>query len=390
MTHPRARAVFSREMFYRDIFSRDPKGSASPNRPHRPVARFALRSSIQNPKSKIQNGSAIQSILGAAILSLVSLSGCASSRTSAALNEYAGNPTLAGQFIAFDDARARRTPWSDIVQRAADADVVFFGEEHSNVVCNQLEAQLLADIARRRQVALAMEFFESDTQSRLNKYLSSDSDDEASFRKETRQGRLYAVSHRPLIEICRLAKLPVIAANAPRRFLREYRKSGLEYTAFRASLPEADRALLPEKSERIAGRYWDEFIKVMQNHSEDAPASQPASAPTPEWLANLEPGYRAQLLWDDSMAESVAKYRAANRASAVMLVVGRFHVSYAGGTLAKFKQRRPNDRVLTIVYQGSTEMPPKFDSEIKGIADIVVYGVTPPPEPKPTSAPSGS
>lgn len=390
MTYPRTRDLCCRDVLGRDMFSRDPKGSASHGCARRPIAQPAPGTSIQIPKSKIQNNPRTDLVFPLAVLSLVALSGCASFRTSAVLDEYAGNPTLVGQFTAFDSAATRRIQWSEIVRRAADADVLFFGEEHNDVVCNQLEAQLLADIARRRQVALAMEFFESDTQPRLNHYLASESDDEAAFRKETRQGRLYSVSHRPLIELCRAADIPVIAANAPRRFLREYRKSGLEYTAFRATLPEADRALLPEKSDRIAGRYWDEFIKVMQSHGDDAPASQPASAPTAEWLANLEPGYRAQLLWDDSMADSVAKHRAAHPEQTVMLVIGRFHVSYAGGTFAKFKQRRPCDRVFTIVYQGSTETPLKFDPENKDIADVVISGVTPPPETKPTSAPSGS
>lgn len=326
-----------------------------------------------------------------AIACVAALAGCASSRIPQALDAYAYNPALAGQFAAFDRSGGQRVSWKEIVRRAAGSDVIFFGEEHNDVVCNQLEAQLLADVARRRRLALAMEFFESDTQPRLNQFLASSTDDEAAFRTQTRQGRLYPVSHRPLIELCRAAEIPVLAANAPRRLIREFRKSGLEYTAFRASLPEPDRALLPEQSERIGGRYWDEFIKVMQNHGDDSPASQPASAPTPEWLANLEPGYRAQLLWDDSMADSIAKYRAAHSRSAVMLVVGRFHVSHAGGTYAKFTQRRPGDRVFTIVYQGSTALPLAFDPDNKDIADVVIYGVTPAPEKKPaSSAPAGS
>lgn len=340
--------------------------------------------------SRDTQGSAL-CMLALAFVSLITLPGCASFRTGGVVDGYADNPVLVGQFAAFDGTGARRVSWPEIVRRAASADVIFFGEEHYNVVCNQLEAQLLADVAKRRRVALAMEFFESDMQPRLDQYLASEADDEPAFRKETRQGRLYSVSHRPLIELCRAADIPVIAANAPRRLIREYRKAGPDYPAFRASLSESDRALLPEQSERIGGRYWDDFVKVMQNHGDDTPSTQPTSAPTAEWLARLEPGYRAQLLWDDSMADSVARYRADNPRTAVMLVVGRFHVSYAGGTHAKFRQRRPEDRVFTVIFEGSTKTPLAFDSENKGIADVVIYGVTPPEEPKPaTTAPSGS
>ena len=111
-----------------------------------------------------------------------------------------------------------------------------------------------------------------------------------------------------------------------------------------------------------------------------------------EQLERLERAYLAQSLWDDSMAESVANARTRDPGRSVMLVVGGFHVSFGGGTLAKFKSRRPDDRTLTILYRGQHTTPLAFDADDRGVADIVIYGIQPPPEkktePQPGSQPA--
>ncbi len=153
-----------------------------------------------------------------------------------------GSAALVGQFVAYDGHSGRRLSFEEVVARCRPADAVLFGEEHNDVVCNELEAQLLYALARQpRPVALAMEFFEADTQAALDAYLRGRIAEEP-FREQTHQGRAYILSHRPLIELCRLIRVPVIAANAPRKLVRAYRMSGLDYEAFRAGLDAGDPA----------------------------------------------------------------------------------------------------------------------------------------------------
>lgn len=316
--------------------------------------------------------------------------GCAASRAAGAIDRAAGNAALVGQCVAYSSDGKRSYALTDVIRRAASADAVFFGEEHNDAVCNQIEAQLLGALARRlRPTSLAMEFFEADTQKPLDAYLAGEPEaptDEAAFRKNTRQGRLYATSHRPLIELCRAAGVPVIAANTPRRLVREFRTSGLDFAAFRAKQSAEDQACLPTKLERLGGRYWDDFVKVMSSHGDEASAAS-ASQPSAEQMERLERAYLAQSLWDDSMAENVAKARERDPGRQIMLIVGGFHVSFGGGTLAKFKSRRPDDRVFTILYRGSSTTPLAFDADDAGVADVVIYGIQPPPETKATSKP---
>lgn len=331
-------------------------------------------------------------------------------RAGHALAEADGSAALVGQFQAYDGATARRLSFDDVVSRARRADIVLFGEEHSNVVCNQLQAQLFVRLARQtRRVALAMEFFETDTQAALDDYLAGRIDEPA-FREKTRQSRAYLTSHRPLIELAKRARVPVLAANAPRRLVSGLRKSGLPYDEYLATLDAADRAWLPPVSTAPRDEYWEAFCKVMQNHGDGgSPATQPAAppatapasqtavipatdpasqpaAPTDDSSAEerMYRGFRAQCLWDDSMADSLAKLRATAASNPrAMLIVGSFHVAHHGGTKTKLAARRPNDRICTIVFRGSADTALAFDPADRNAGDVVIYGVTPPsPPPK--------
>jgi hypothetical protein len=272
---------------------------------------------------------------------------------------------------------------------------LLFGEEHSDPVCNALEAQLLAALANeRRPLSLAMEFFETDTQAALDAYLAGRIG-ETEFRTQTRLKRDYFTAHRPLIEYCRAASIPVIAANAPRRLIRALRESGKPYDEFRAELDPGDRAWLPETSELLEGPYYDRFVEAMSEHAmpTSGPASQPTAQPDPD--EQLLRGYRSQSLWDDTMAESVARHRCRYPDHRVLLIVGVFHVENEGGTMIKVKRRRPCDRVLTMAYRSTTDTALGFDEEDRGAGDVVIYGVKQPEPPEPakpttTSAPTSA
>jgi uncharacterized iron-regulated protein len=314
------------------------------------------------------------------------------------LSQVDGNAALVGQFQAYDGSNAQRLSFDDVLSRARRADIVLFGEEHSNVVCNQLQAQLFARLVRRPDMtALAMEFFETDTQVALDDYLAGRID-EKTFREKARQNRAYLTAHRPLIEFAKQAWAYVLAANAPRRLVSGLRKSGLPYDQYLATLDPADRAWLPATSTAVRDEYWQAFCKVMEGgHGESpppstqpaggpasVPASEPASQPDPLTAEErLYRGFRSQCLWDDAMADSVAKVRA-NAASdlRVMLIVGSFHVAHHGGTKKKLAARRPQDRFCTIIFRGAEDTALAFDPEDRNAGDIVIYGVTPPSPPQ--------
>jgi uncharacterized iron-regulated protein len=254
---------------------------------------------------------------------------------------------------AFFDGEGGPTSFDAFVVGVADVDVVGFGELHFHPVGSRYELALLEGMAAQpRPVALAMEFFEADHQADLDAYLAGELD-EATFRQRTGRDAKYDESHRPLIELCKQRRIPVIAANAPRRLVTAYRKSGAaDYQAYLSGLSEEDRDYMPRLSVPPDDAFKDRFMQLM------GPTRGPAF-------------YRSMALWNDAMAESVAEFRVAHPDHRVLLVVGGFHVAGRLGTVTQYLARRPDDRVRVLVMQ-PTEGPMVPTAEDRGEGDIVL------------------
>jgi uncharacterized iron-regulated protein len=112
----------------------------------------------------------------------------------------------------------------------------------------------------------------------------------------------------------------------------------------------------------------------------DKPHGRPEEPPkeeTPEEKAKrLENGFRAQSLWDWTMAESIADALDARNAPVVQ-VVGRFHSDFRGGLIEALEKMRPGTRIVTISTIDETWGV--LRDEDRGRADFVVY-VGPGPE----------
>ena len=72
-----------------------------------------------------------------------------------------------------------------IVTDLADADVLFFGEEHNDSACHYLEAEIFKALYKQYgdKITLSLEMFETDNQLALNEYLAGYMD-ETRFSKE--------------------------------------------------------------------------------------------------------------------------------------------------------------------------------------------------------------
>lgn len=259
-------------------------------------------------------------------------------------------PTAVEPELAIYDAEGAPSSLASFAAQCEAADVVAFGELHEHPVASRLQLELLtALLAEPRPVALAMEFFEADTQPAIDAYLAGEID-EATFRERTGRNDAYQTSHRPLVEACKAAGAKVVAANAPRRLVTAYRTSGLEYAPWRESLPEADRALLPGTSVPPHDAHERRFMELM------GPVRGPAF-------------FKSMALWNDAMAEAVVRARATDPQVRVMLVVGAFHVAGRLGTITQITARAPDtaSRVLTMRDGGTAWRPSD-----RGEGDLVV------------------
>ena len=243
-----------------------------------------------------------------------------------------------------------------LAESAADwgeVDLVAFGEMHGDLVGAAAQLELLQILAgQARPIALAMEFFERDTQADLDAYLAGTLEKEA-YLKQTKRNKAYAATHGPLVDFCKERGIPVIAANAPRRLVTAYRKSDQDYEAYLEGLSEEDRALLPEETEVIEDEYYERFVGMMGEE-------------------RGVPYFRSQALWDDSMAEAMVDFRAEHPNHRVLFIVGGFHVTAGLGTLTKYRNRRGKDELRIVLMTASRDPQLKPEEDEIGKADLIL------------------
>ncbi len=325
-----------------------------------------------------------------AVLLLASASGCAnggrSTGGSASAPISPTRDTTAEQRAALEDftpedvtifvgATKEVIRWDDLVERAAGADAVILGELHGHPRGLAFTSALFDDILAREPTgaALALEFYERDHQPAIDDYLTGVTSAEEFAAAASRTPGNDPPGHRAMLEAARSVGAPVVAANAPRRYVRLARTAGFD--ALRALTEEQHRLFVVPES-MTTGGYRDRFFSAMGamgGHSGDDPATETdaeRAARRAEADRVVETFFRSQNVWDATMAESVARLLEIGRRP-VVLVVGRFHAEFEGGVVSRLRDLSPGAGVLTIVAVDSAAA--SLADEDRGRGDLVVY-----------------
>lgn len=272
----------------------------------------------------------------------------------------------------FATASGERVDIAAVLEAADGADVVVLGERHGHPAGLGFHAELFARaLERRPDAVLCLEFLTRETQHLVDAYLDGlldwDAFEEAARAVPGSNPR----PHRPLIEAARAAGAPVVAANAPRLYTRAAREHGYERLA---GLTGEQRRLFDAPDELPEGRYRDDFFETVREH---ARTEAGADATEEEVAARLEGYYRAQCLWDMTMASSVARSLEAGRRP-VFLVVGSFHCNEDGGTVQMMRRLRAGARTLVVSFLD--EDSDTLLDEHRDVADFVAYAGASPSE----------
>lgn len=243
---------------------------------------------------------------------------------------------------------------AQLAQRLQKYDVVFFGEFHDQSEIHQYELELLKAMykAKGAKLALSMEMFEADNQSKLNNFLA-DTLSEEDFLAASRHWPNYRTDYAPLVNFAKEKKMPVIAANVPRFLAAHVAKNN----ASTEGIAEQYQQWLPQHTYAPEGAYKDKFYAQMSSPA--APMKMP-----PQRLAAV---YAAQCLKDDKMAESIAAFADAHQNMQILHINGCFHSDAHLGTTQKLEALRPELKVAVI-----TPLERKQKGE-KPAGDFVVW-----------------
>lgn len=267
-------------------------------------------------------------------------------------------PAIQDSVSVRDGRSRRRLAFDALLDRLAQADVVFLGETHDDETTHRVELAVLDGLLERRagRVVLALEMFERDVQDRLDAYLAGRID-EAEFLRTARPWGNYRTAYRPLIELAKRSGIPVVASNFPRPLLRQLARKGKE--VLNAAEPgHAPKQLFPNTP-----AYWRRTDNAVRSHRQMASG---AAAKDPERL------YTTQTLWDNAMGEACARALRAHPGHTVLHVNGGFHTAHWDGTVRQMALRAPSASVATVDIAPSAR-PQTAELAGKSSADFVVF-----------------
>lgn len=214
---------------------------------------------------------------------------------------------------------------------ATDARIVYVGETHDNPASHRLQLTLLRAMAERHPggVALGMEMFTPGQQEALDRWVNGELT-EKEFLKQARWQEQWQMDfdyYRPLLDFARENRIPVIGLNVPKSLVRSVARKDLD------ELGAEERRALPEMD--LGDPYQGALVTAIYGGHDQG-------------NGHLDGFRRVQTLWDEAMAENVARYLESPQGESrrMVVVAGGNHIRHGFGIPRRVFRRLPASYTL--------------------------------------------
>ncbi len=236
---------------------------------------------------------------------------------------------------------------SEVIEGAAGKQIVYVGEYHDRFSHHNIQLQVIKAMHRKYpKIAIGMEMFQRPFQKALDEYISG-AISERDFLKQAQYFKRWSFDYnlyKPILDFARFEKIPVVALNIRREITDKVSKAGMD------ALTDEERKELPALMDFSDAEYRVRLGQVFSQHR--APSER-----------SFESFYQAQILWDETMAQTIDEYVRKNPESRMVVVAGLGHIAYGSGIPKRAYKR--NGRSYAVILN---------DVEIEpGIADYLVY-----------------
>ena len=210
--------------------------------------------------------------------------------------------------------------------------VIYIGETHDNIEAHRAQLEIIEDLTRRfpGKISVGMEMFRRSAQEdldRWNKRKLSLYEFKKLFRRNWGNG--YAL-YKPIFDFINKNHIPLIGLKSAIKTEDRFRK---DESSNRNNLPKID----------FDDRYHRSFsMSIFGEHQ------------------TMEKPYRMLLLWEETMAQTVADFlkNPDNADSKLVVLAGGFHVQYGFGIPKRAFRRVPHS--YSIVLPTVTKLPPEL------------------------------
>ena len=239
---------------------------------------------------------------------------------------------------------------ADVLSAIASAQVVYLAENHSSSADHLAQLNIIKALDDTNKLAIGLEMFQRPFQPVLDSYLAGTLTEAELIEQseyETRWGfdwEFYA----PVLRYAKENQIPLIALNTPAEATRQVAREGLE------SLKGELLSYVPPIGEVDT-----------TNEAYRASVSQVFGAHGHGSSLNFDNFFAAQVLWDETMAESIVEQLNADAERQVVVLAGEGHVAFGYGIPSRVQRRLPS------VKQASVRLSPADQTVTPGFADFV-------------------
>jgi uncharacterized iron-regulated protein len=228
-----------------------------------------------------------------------------------------------------------------MIDTVAGSRVIYIGETHDNLEAHRIQLEVIRRLHQKfpGRIAVGMEMFRRSAQGDLDRWQQGNFTDK-SFRKLFRKNWGHGFGlYQSIFEFIQTNAIPLIGLKSSSAMEQRFRDGG----PGQPGLPEIDT------QDKYHRAYSMSLFGGNETHT--GVVSQP---------------YQMLLLWEESMAETVAQFLTdeANRDRKLIVLAGGFHVQYGYGIPKRVFRRVPH--AYSIILPVVTEIPKELkDREMK-------------------------
>jgi len=252
---------------------------------------------------------------------------------------------------------------NNIFEKIQDQRLIFVGESHTSYAHHVIQREIIRRLYKTRgKLIIGMEMFQRPYQKYLDRYIQGAIDEEEMLKQTeyfTRWKYEYNL-YRDILQYARTKKIPVIALNLQAEIIQKVTRQGI------TALTEEEEAAIPRDIDMTNQAYREAMKEIFGLH----PHADRHGGGEEEG-ASFENFFQSQILWDETMAHSIAETLENNPDTPMVVLAGNGHLQYSWGI---------PDRVQRITgIRGTVILNDITDTISRNLADYILF-----PEPMET------
>jgi len=219
----------------------------------------------------------------------------------------------------------------ELVGQLARNRVLFIGEVHDRLEHHRNQLNIIKSVyARYPDLAIGVEYFQKPFQPYLDDYIAGRITERQMLVK-TEYFKRWQLDFRllqPIFQFARENHIPIVALNVSDEIHNKVFIGGMK------SLSPEELAQTPDDMEPASESYLKRLKSIFNSH----PTSN-----------NFDTFVEGVLLWDESMADTAARYLKAHPKSRMVILAGMVHVMYGDGIPERLDRRLGSDQSVVAI-----------------------------------------